>query len=96
MPHFKCDACQTRLYRARAPREQVGDLCTECGTLLEPVSELAELVGLRSIRPRDGDPGRHQLIADRTYDFLGYRDRRVTRGARTGNNAVAAVRFEAT
>jgi hypothetical protein len=73
MPHFKCLACKTRLYSPAAPADLVGDLCPECGSLLEPVGELAEIVGFRSIRYRDGAaddsaPGRHRQIADRVDD----------------------------
>jgi hypothetical protein len=53
MPHFKCVACRTRLYSAAAPADLVGDLCPRCGSLLEPVGELAEIVGFQSIRPRN-------------------------------------------
>ena len=49
MPHFKCVACRTRLYSAAGPAELVWDLCSDCGGLLEPVGELAEIVGFRSI-----------------------------------------------
>jgi hypothetical protein len=73
MPHFKCVACKTRLYNAAGPPDLVGDLCPECGSLLEPVGTLSELVGFRSIRSRDSDPdapGTHQRIAGRVDDFL--------------------------
>jgi len=53
MPHFKCVGCRTRLHSAANPADLVGDLCPECGSLLEPVSELAEIVGFRAIKPRD-------------------------------------------
>jgi hypothetical protein len=79
MPHFKCLACKTRLYSAARPIEGVGDLCPGCGSLLEPVGELAEIVGFRSLKPRDsaaddGPPGRHQRIADRVEDFFARRE----------------------
>jgi hypothetical protein len=70
MPHFKCVACKTRLYTAVGPDDLVGDLCPDCGSLLEPVGELAEIVGFRSIRDRDSavddsPPGTHERIAGR-------------------------------
>lgn len=79
MSHFKCLACKTRLYSAAGPDDLVGDLCPGCGSLLEPVGELAEIVGFRSIKPRDsaaedGPPGRHQRIADRVEDFFARRE----------------------
>jgi hypothetical protein len=58
MPHFKCVACKTRLYTATSARDDVVDLCPGCGELLEPVGELAEIVGFQSVRPRDGAAGR--------------------------------------
>lgn len=78
MPHYKCVPCKTRLYSAGPPPELVGDLCPECGSLLEPVDELVEVVGFRSIRQRDGaaagePPGTHQRIAGRVDDFLARR-----------------------
>jgi hypothetical protein len=87
MPHFKCLACKTRLYSAAAPPDLVGDLCPGCGSLLEPVGELAEIVGFRSIRSRDGAAderplGRHQRIADRVDDFIARREAILTRARR--------------
>ena len=70
MPHFKCVACRARLCSAVGPDDLVGDLCPGCGSLLEPVGELAEIVGFRAIRQRDGGAddsprGTHQRIAGR-------------------------------
>jgi ribosomal protein S27E len=75
MAHFKCVACKTRQYCAARPADVVGDLCPGCGSLLEPVGELAEVFGFRHITSRenvaDGGPvGRHQQIADRVDDFF--------------------------
>jgi hypothetical protein len=79
MPHFKCLACRTRLYSAARPGDLVGDLCPGCGSLLEPVSELAEIVGFRAITDRDSaaddrSPGTHQRIADRVEDLFARRE----------------------
>lgn len=65
MPHFKCVACKTRLYSAAAPADLVGDLCPGCGSLLEPVGALAEIVGFRAIKLRDGEA---RLDAERWAD----------------------------
>jgi hypothetical protein len=79
MPHYKCEGCRTRLYTAVGPPDLVGDLCPSCGALLEPVGELAEIVGFQSIKPRDGAaddsaPGTHPRIADRVHDLLPLRE----------------------
>jgi hypothetical protein len=78
MPHFKCVACKTRLYSAAGPDDLVGDLCPGCGSLLEPVGELAEIVGFRSIKHRDtaddSPPGTHERIAGRVDDFFARRE----------------------
>ncbi len=47
MAHFKCVTCKLRLRTTAAPENLVGDLCPGCGRLLEPVGELAEIVGFR-------------------------------------------------
>ena len=53
MPHSKCVACKTRLYSPGAPADMVGELCPECGALLEPVGALEEIVGFRRITRRE-------------------------------------------
>jgi hypothetical protein len=78
MPHYKCVACKTRLYSAGPPPELVGDLCPECGSLLQPVGELAEIVGFRWIRQRDGAdageaPGAPARVAERVDDLFARR-----------------------
>jgi hypothetical protein len=73
MPHLKCEPCRSRLYRA-GRGDQVGDLCPGCGSLLEPVGELAELVGFRLIRSAKTTDGAaaspHQRIADQLGDLI--------------------------
>ena len=54
MPHFKCEGCRSRLYSAAAPTDLVGGLCPACGTVLQPVGALTELVGFRSITVAPG------------------------------------------
>jgi hypothetical protein len=63
MPHFKCEGCRTRLYTVAAPADLIGDLCPECGSLLEPVGELAEIVGFRAIKQREHSPELGALAA---------------------------------
>jgi hypothetical protein len=79
MPHFKCIACKTRLYRPTSTADPVGDLCPGCGSLLESVGELSEIVGFRSIKPRDragdgGMPGTHQRMVARVDDLIARRE----------------------
>lgn len=57
MPHFKCVGCRIRLHSAGRPADLVGDLCPGCGSLLEPVKELTEIVGFQSIEHSDGAAG---------------------------------------
>lgn len=56
MPHSKCVACKTRLYSSGAPAEMVGELCPSCGSLLEPVKSLVEVLGYRRITRRADVP----------------------------------------
>ncbi len=78
MPHVKCAACRTRLYSAKGRDELVGDLCLGCGGLLEPVGELSEIVGFRSIAspdgfPTDDLPETPAALPGRPDDFIGRR-----------------------
>jgi hypothetical protein len=78
VPHFKCLACKTRLYRPASGADP-GDLCPGCGSLLEPVGELAEIVGFRAIKSRDraddgGVPGNHERIAGHVAGLIARRE----------------------
>jgi hypothetical protein len=60
---------------AGAPADLVGDLCPTCGSRLEPVSELAELLGYRLIKPPESAPGANtpdgrEGTAERLDEFL--------------------------
>ena len=85
MPHYRCVACRYRLHSKEATAEAVG-VCPGCGTSLEPVDDLTELVGLRSITP-GGGPGAaataHQRLAQRVADI----------GARRGSPQPDASRW---
>jgi hypothetical protein len=79
MPHFKCVACKTRLYSAAVPADLVGDLCPGCGSPLEPVGELAEIVGFQLTRQRDSaavdsPPSGHRPIVGRVDALYARRD----------------------
>ena len=74
MPHYKCAACKARVHVSGSPAEVVGNLCPECGRLLEPVGELAELIGFRSIRSVDAARSTSDRRgADRVDEFLARR-----------------------
>jgi len=47
-----------RVWRDGDAADHVRDLCPGCGGPLEPVSDLAELIGLRSLRARPRSAGR--------------------------------------
>ena len=50
MAHFKCLACTTRLYSTDSEADPIGDLCPVCGSLLEPIGELDEIVAVQAVR----------------------------------------------
>jgi hypothetical protein len=75
MPHYRCAGCKTRLHVSGTPAELVGDLCPECGSLLEPVADPAELIGYRWIKTPESaaDSGRacsHQQTAALVDEFV--------------------------
>jgi hypothetical protein len=47
MPHFKCATCRTRISTVGG----AGDVCEACGSRLELVTDLTELVGYRAVTP---------------------------------------------
>ena len=49
IPHFRCVSCKARSYSAGKPSDLIDDQCPDCGTPLEPVGQLDELVGFRLI-----------------------------------------------
>ena len=53
MRHLKCVVCKIRLSIPGAPAEMVGELCPSCGSLLEPVGTLVEVMGFRRASRRD-------------------------------------------
>jgi hypothetical protein len=50
MPHYKCVTCTTRLVTAGPPGS-----CEGCGSVLEPVGALSEVIGYRLVQPRDDE-----------------------------------------
>jgi hypothetical protein len=74
MPHYRCEACKARLHTG-SPADFVGDLCPQCGSLLEPIADLAQLVGYRLIAARDGvtvEPrsALHQQLVNSLDEFV--------------------------
>ena len=66
MRDFKCVACKIRTRRAGDGAHDAGDACPSCGSPLEPVGELAELVGFRWVTTTDGN----EIYAQRVSDAL--------------------------
>ena len=72
MLHFKCVECRLRLASSRAPDDGVGEMCPGCGSLLEPVARLAEVVGFQAIgasRPREIARDGHRRLARRVREL---------------------------
>ena len=69
MYHLKCVVCRIRVRGCQSPAGEVGELCPLCGSLLEPVRHLSELLGLQERRWEDyddlaADPDASPLLAD--------------------------------
>jgi hypothetical protein len=89
MPHLKCLACRTRLQSTQSPADLIGDLCPACGSLMEPVGDLGEIVGYRVIESLDswsdsGESRAGRLIAGRVGEILARGELRHRRGAGLG------------
>lgn len=67
MPHCRCTTCKLRVRVPGRSTELVEVLCPECGSPLEPVADLSELIGYHTVASR-GDraesvrSGSHQPI----------------------------------
>jgi hypothetical protein len=58
MPHLKCETCRTRFRTDDRLVSDVGEArCPGCNSLLEPPSQLIELVGFQRSRFEDLLPG---------------------------------------
>jgi hypothetical protein len=66
MAHSKCLSCRARVWREGSSPE---DLCPGCGGPLLAVGDLAELVGLRSLRARPR--GRRHSLPERSDEVAG-------------------------
>jgi hypothetical protein len=80
---------QTRLQSTESPADLIGDLCPVCGSLMEPVGDLGEIVGYRVIESPEGTShggasraGR--LIAGRVGEILARGELKHRRGAGRG------------
>ena len=94
MPHFKCAACRIRVRAGQRPVVSVLDRCPQCASLLEPVDDLAAVIGFRSIASVDGamtalEVGGDERIAQRVGDLGSHRARRLSREP-TDNNSTTA------
>ncbi len=79
MPQLKCVACKTRLRSTESQADPIGDLCPVCGSLLEPVADLGEVVGYRVIETRastshSGASRAGELIAGRVEEIIARRE----------------------
>ena len=89
MPCFECLACKTRLHSTASEADPIGDLYPVCGSLLEPVGDLGEIVGYgvieaRGGRSHSGASAAGQLIAGRVGGILARRELKHPLRARVG------------
>ena len=79
MRHFECLACETRLRSNESEADPIGDLCPVCGSLLEPVGDVGEIVGYRVIETRvstahSAASRAVEMIADRVGEIIARRE----------------------
>jgi hypothetical protein len=71
VPYFKCVPCKIRVSATGAGTALTDGACPSCGSALEPVTDLTELVGFRS--PNLLDPSVPLGVAERVADISGGR-----------------------
>jgi hypothetical protein len=75
MPHLKCDACRARVRHA-SDATDLPARCPLCGSPLEPVAALSEIVGYRAVMPeRAASPDAvaragHERLAEKVAEIL--------------------------
>ena len=79
MPCFECLECKTRLHGTASETDPIGDLYPVCGSLLEPVGDLGEIVGCgvivaRGGRSHSGASGAGRRIAGRVGGIIARRE----------------------
>lgn len=84
MPHYACVTCKTRVRAAQMPAEPVTEPCPRCGCLLEPVVDLADLIGSQLINRRDQAASSalvpsHRAIAVHLDEFIARHAERLER-----------------
>jgi hypothetical protein len=65
MPHLKCATCSIRVDTGGRAADLDDDLCPGCGSLLQPVGGLTEVVGFRLVRFGDTPDGNDAAGAGR-------------------------------
>jgi hypothetical protein len=69
MPHLKCVACKCRLHSDQTVGDGAAFSCPSCGSALEPVAHLIEIVGYRLVSPDASSShnasARYRVLADR-------------------------------
>jgi hypothetical protein len=71
VPYFKCVPCKIRVSKAGAGTALTDGSCPACGSALEPVVKLTEVLGFRS--PNLFDAAVPPRVAERVADISGGR-----------------------
>jgi hypothetical protein len=71
VPYLKCVPCRIRVSATGALKDLAPGACPGCGSALEPVAELIEVMGFRS--PDRLDPSVAPIVADPVTDISGGR-----------------------
>jgi hypothetical protein len=71
VPYFKCVPCKIRVPASGAQTALTDGSCPSCGSALEPVSKLTEVLEFRS--PNLFDPSVPPRVAERVADISGGR-----------------------
>jgi hypothetical protein len=71
MAHFKCPACNARVWRDGDPTAHARDLCPGCAGPLETVVRPEDIIGLRALRTR---PRPDRSIAAQIRDTIARND----------------------
>jgi hypothetical protein len=71
VPYLKCVPCRIRVSATGAGMDFAPAACPDCGSALEPVAELIEVMGFRS--PNRLEPSLPRVVGDPVTDISGGR-----------------------
>jgi hypothetical protein len=87
VPHLKCDACKARVRHASDATDLTA-CCPLCGSPLEAVAALSEIVGYRAVVPEPEQPASPDAVSRAGHERLAEKVAEIIAGRRSAQRAL--------